>query len=66
MKRYYGVKSVFYNDGTCYAKLIPAVDANELPKNTCVEGENYSTYIDWFDDFFEAKAYVEDCKKQNN
>lgn len=52
MKRYYGVKSIFYNDGSIDAKMVPAIVAEEQPKNIREYYDDCDVYIDWFENYY--------------
>lgn len=61
MKKYWCVKSKFFDGGTVRA-WIYEVKAQEKPQNEQVENKICDEYRDYFDTYEEAKKFVEEVE----
>ena len=55
--KWYGVKSVVYEDGSVTAKMDTQISPVK-PQDTKIEKETYDIYVEWFDDKATAIDFI--------
>lgn len=60
---YYGVISIYHDDGRITSNLVDVVEAEEQPKDKSVSYRRKDVYTDWFDNKEQALAFVELTRK---
>lgn len=63
MKTWYGVQTVFYDNGRVNAMIVSVKDADEKPKDTYTSGRFRDIYIDWYGSLAEAEKAVRDARR---
>lgn len=60
---YYGVISIYHDDGRITSNLVDVIEAEEQPKDKAVSYRKKDVYTDWFDNKEQALAFVELTRK---
>ena len=63
MKTWYGVQTVFYDNGRVNAMIVSIVDADEKPEDTYANTRTRDIYLDWYSDLAEAEKAVRDARR---
>ena len=58
MKTWYGVQSVFYDNGRVNSMIVSVKDAEEKPEDTFTSTSDRDIYLDWFSNLAEAEEAV--------
>ena len=56
--KYYGVKSVYYEDGSITAKMLDPQIAPAKPDDTTRQTETLDVYVEWFDNRDDALNHI--------
>ena len=63
MKTWYGVQTVFYDNGKVNAMIVSVKDADEKPEDTYPNTRTRDIYLDWYSDLAEAEKAVRDARR---
>ena len=63
MKTWYGVQTVFYDNGRVNAMIVSIKDAEEKPEDTCTSTRNRDIYLDWYSNLADAEKAVRDARR---
>lgn len=58
--KWYGVKTVFYDDGSITAQMTDPMIAPAKPEDTTRQTETLDIYTEWFETRKHASKYIED------
>ncbi len=61
MKTWYGVQTVFYDNGRVNAMIVSVKDAEEKPEDTYTNTRTRDIYLDWYSNLAEAEKAVRDA-----
>lgn len=63
MKTWYGVQTVFYDNGRVNAMIVSVKDAEEKPEDTWTSTRNRDIYLDWYSNLADAEKAVRDARR---
>lgn len=63
MKTWYGVQTVFYDNGRVNAMIVSVKDAEEKPEDTWTSTRNRDIYLDWYSHLADAEKAVRDARR---
>lgn len=62
-KIWHCVVSSYYDDGRVVANIVSSEEADEKPENSSKALRDKDVYIEWFDDYEKAEAFVEAARR---
>ena len=63
MKTWYGVQTVFYDNGRVNAMIVSVKDAEEKPEDTFTSARDRDLYLDWYSNLADAEKAVRNARR---